>query len=67
MAKWNGWFAFALSILMQVVSTFRLSEKHGKAKYIFLVPLFIAIVALVTLTPLNVVVTDLVLFATGFS
>lgn len=66
-AKWNGWFAFALSILMQVVSTFKLGERRGKAKYFFLVPLFIAIVVLVTLTPLNVVITDIVLFVTGFS
>ena len=66
-AKWNGWFAFALSILMQVVSTFKLGERRGKVKYLFLVPLFVAIVVLVTLTPLNVVVTDIVLFVTGFS
>ena len=65
-AKWNGWFAFALSILMQVVSTFRLGERTSKAKYVFLIPLFITIVLLVTLTPLNVIITDIVLFVTGF-
>ena len=36
-------------------------------KYVLLVPLFVGIAGLVTLTPLNVVVVDVILFVTGFS
>ncbi|CAL6050365.1 Conserved_hypothetical protein [Hexamita inflata] len=65
--KWNGYFISTLSLLMQILSYFNLGERVSKWRYLLLGPLFIGITAIVTLTPLNVIITDIVLFITGFS
>lgn len=52
---------------MQAMSFFKVGDRISKLKYLFLIPLFLVISAAICLTPLCVIVTDLVMFITGFS